>query len=136
MDLKSHVPDRDSVTREHVETFGKLPDRWWGKWANRSNWFDEDGRKNVKEELRQDDSNDARGWDERFPASIQNARRRISEAQKTDFQVFQHDEVKALGDMLKSMLVLEPRQRATIEDFVRCEWMQNGGCLNCAGWRK
>lgn len=121
------VPTLDSVTREHVETFGKLPDRWWGKWANRNNWFDEDGRKNVKENLRQHYSNSARGWDQRFPACIRGARRRVSKAEETDFEVFEQDEEKAFGDMAKSMLMLEPGQRATIEDVVRCEWMQRWG---------
>ncbi|OOF98163.1 hypothetical protein ASPCADRAFT_128340 [Aspergillus carbonarius ITEM 5010] len=121
------IPDLDSVTREHVETFGRLPDRWWGKWANRNNWFDEDGSKNVKEELRQLYSNSARGWDQRFPECIRGARRRVSKAEKTNFEVFDQDEEKAFGDMIKSMLVLEPGQRATIVDVVRCEWMQRWG---------
>lgn len=43
----------DEVTMEHVEMLGKLPDRWWNEWKGRGNWFDEDGRKNVKEDLRQ-----------------------------------------------------------------------------------
>lgn len=121
------VPELDSVTREHVETFGRLPNRWWGKWANRNNWFDEDGCKNVKEELRQHYSNSARGWDQRFPACIRGARRRVSKAEETNFEVFEQDEEKAFGDMVKSMLVLEPGQRVTIEDVVRCEWMQRWG---------
>ena len=120
------VPSLDSVTREHVEAFGKLPDRWWRKWANRNNWFDEDGRKNVTEHLKQCYSNSARGWDQRFPGSIQGARRRASNTEH-NFEVFGEDEGKAFGDMIKSMLVLEPGQRATIEDVVNCEWMQRWG---------
>ncbi|PWY87302.1 kinase domain-containing protein [Aspergillus sclerotioniger CBS 115572] len=118
------VPDLDSVTREHVETFGKLPDRWWRKWANRDNWFDEDGSKNVKEELRQLYSNSARNWDQRFLASIRGTRQRASRAEETDFGFLEQDEERAFGDMIQSMLVLEPAQRATIADVVRCEWMQ------------
>ncbi|KUL83884.1 hypothetical protein ZTR_06863 [Talaromyces verruculosus] len=43
----------DEVTMEHVEMLGKLPNRLWNEWKQRSNWFDEDGHKNVKEDLRQ-----------------------------------------------------------------------------------
>lgn len=43
------------------------------------------------------------------------------------FELLQPDEEKALNDMLRSMLVLEPAQRATIGQVVRCEWMQNWG---------
>ena len=125
--FEAFVLSLDSVTREHVETFGKLPDRWWEKWANRNNWFDEYGRKDVNEKLRHLYSNSARGWDQRFPACIQGARRRVSKAEETNFEVFEQDEEKAFGDMVKSMLVLEPAQRATIEDVLRCEWMQRWG---------
>lgn len=111
----------DGVTVEHVETLGKLPDRWWKTWEKRSDWFDEDGRKNVKESIRQWYGNEARGWDQRFPGDIQNSRRRKM------FELLQTDEEKALNDMLRSMLVLEPDQRATIGEVVRCEWMQNWG---------
>lgn len=121
------IPSLDSVTREHVETFGKLPDRWWQKWANRHNWFDEHGRKSVKEELRQHYSSDARSWDQRFPARIRAARQRTSKAEETDFGDFGPDEERAFGDMLKAMLVLEPGQRATMEDIVQYEWMQRWG---------
>ncbi|EFR04277.1 hypothetical protein MGYG_07286 [Nannizzia gypsea CBS 118893] len=36
----------DEVTIEQVEMLGKLPDRWWSKWPERNNWFDEDSHKN------------------------------------------------------------------------------------------
>ncbi|KAB8278883.1 hypothetical protein BDV30DRAFT_233341 [Aspergillus minisclerotigenes] len=60
----------DEVTIEHVEMLGRLPDRWWSKWEERSNWFDEDGRKNVKETLRQWYGNSARDWTQRFTEYI------------------------------------------------------------------
>lgn len=111
----------DGVTIEHVEMLGKLPDRWWSKWEDRNNWFDEDGNKNVKESLRQYYGNSSRGWDQRFPADIRSARERKK------FDTFSPEEEKAFHDMMKSMLVLEPNKRATIEDVVGCEWMQKWG---------
>ncbi|RAL03960.1 kinase-like protein [Aspergillus ibericus CBS 121593] len=107
------IPSLDSVTREHVETFGRLPDRWWGKWAQ-----------NVKEELRQLYGNSTRAWDQRFPAAIRDARRRASRTEETKFEIFGQAEERTFGDMIKSMLVLEPGQRAPIADVVRCDWMQ------------
>lgn len=111
----------DEVTIEHVEMLGKLPDRWWSKWEERSNWFDEDGRKNVKETLRQWYSNSARDWTQRFTEYIQHPRERKR------FDTFSAEEENAFCDMMKSMLVLEPSERATIEDVVGCEWMQRWG---------
>ncbi|QKX58315.1 uncharacterized protein TRUGW13939_05437 [Talaromyces rugulosus] len=104
----------DEVTIEHVEMLGKLPDRWWSRWKNRSNWFDSDGNKNVKENLRQWYFNSSRGWDQRF-SEIRSAR------EWKKFDTFSPDEEKAFQDMIRSMLVLEPSKRATIEDLVRCE---------------
>ncbi|KAK2823895.1 hypothetical protein FQN49_007514 [Arthroderma sp. PD_2] len=111
----------DDVTIEHVETLGKLPDRWWRRWEDRSNWFEEDGRKNVKESLRQWYSSEARSWDQRFPEDIRSPR--LSKK----FETFQPEEEKAFNDMMKSMLVLEPGERATIDDVARCSWMQRWG---------
>lgn len=34
---------KKEVLREMVLTLGKLPDRWWTKWEDRSEWFDECG---------------------------------------------------------------------------------------------
>ena len=113
----------DEVTIEHVEMLGKLPERWWSKWEARSNWFDDDGNKNVKECFRQYYGNSRRNWEEHFPADIRSSR------EWKNFDMFLPDEEKAFGDMIRSMLVLEPRKRATIEDVVRCDWMQRWGIL-------
>ncbi|EEQ35638.1 putative non-specific serine/threonine protein kinase [Microsporum canis] len=111
----------DGVTIEQVEMLGKLPDRWWSKWEERSNWFDEDGRKNVKEYLRQWYGNSTRNWIQRFTEYIHNPRERKR------FDTFSAEEENAFCDMIKSMLVLEPSKRATIEDIVGCEWMRKWG---------
>lgn len=113
------TPDR--VTIEHVEMLGKLPERWWKKWEARSNWFDDKGKKNVKEGLLQFYGNSSRGWDQRFPADI------YLQRESKKFAIFSPEEEKAFCSMIKSMLILEPSRRATIENVVRCEWMQNWG---------
>lgn len=122
----------DDVTIEQVETLGRLPDRWWRKWETRSNWFDEDGRKNVKGSLLQWYDNSSRGWDQRFPGDILGPRK------SKKFDTFSAAELKAFHDMIKSMLVLEPAERATIENVYGCEWMQRWGLpeLQHAGYLK
>ncbi|PYI06671.1 kinase domain-containing protein [Aspergillus sclerotiicarbonarius CBS 121057] len=111
----------DEVTIEHVEMLGRLPERWWSKWEERGNWFDEDGRKNVKESLRQWYLNSTRDWNQRFTDSIQEPRERKK------YDTFSAEEESAFCNMIKSMLVLEPSERATIEEVVGCEWMQRWG---------
>ncbi|KAI9367633.1 hypothetical protein BJX61DRAFT_547292 [Aspergillus egyptiacus] len=64
--FESFPASLDEVTVEQVEMLGKLPDRWWNQWEERSNWFDEDGHKNVKEDLRQWYGNTPRDWNMRF----------------------------------------------------------------------
>ncbi|EZF89429.1 CMGC/SRPK protein kinase [Trichophyton rubrum MR1448] len=111
---------QDDITVEHVETFGKLPDRWWSKWETRSDWFDEDGHKNVKESLQQYYGNTSRGWTQRF-ADINISRK------SKKLETFGTEEEKSFHDMMRSMLVLEPSKRASIDDVVRCEWVQRWG---------
>jgi serine/threonine-protein kinase SRPK3 len=100
---------------------GKLPERWWRRWEARGNWFDENGGKNVKESLQQYYSNNTRNWSQRFPGDIRSPR--LSKK----FETFSAEEENAFHDMMKSMLVLEPSKRATIEEVVMCEWMQRWG---------
>jgi serine/threonine protein kinase len=35
--------DHDDIIAEMVSTLGQLPQRWWDKWANRSEFFEYDG---------------------------------------------------------------------------------------------
>lgn len=111
----------DDVTTEQVEMLGRLPERWWNKWETRNNWFDDTGCKNVKEDLRQWYGNSSRDWDQRFQETIQGPRERRKVG------TFSEEEKDAFTNMLKSMLVFEPSQRATIQDVMRCEWMQRWG---------
>ncbi|KAK2763984.1 hypothetical protein FQN54_009603 [Arachnomyces sp. PD_36] len=119
--FESFPASLDGVAIEHVETLGKYPNRWWSRWEARGNWFDEDGNKNVKESLRQFYMNSSRDWNHRFPADIRRPRERMK------FDTFLPEEEKAFHDMIKSMFVFEPSERATIEDVVNSDWMQKWG---------
>ncbi|KAL3486416.1 hypothetical protein BJX62DRAFT_228782 [Aspergillus germanicus] len=83
--------------------------------------FDEDGRKNVKEELRQWHGNTHRDWDTRFSWCIREPR------EKYNFEFFTTEEEAAFRAMMKLKLVLEPSQRATIDELVECQWIQKWG---------
>ncbi|RAL08078.1 kinase domain-containing protein [Aspergillus homomorphus CBS 101889] len=110
----------DEMTVEHVETLGKLPQRWWDLWEGRNRWFDE-GRKNVTEDLQQRYGTLLWGWDNRFAEYIQLSR------EKQGLGPLPPDEETAFQQMMKMMLVLEPGERATISKVLGCEWMQQWG---------
>ncbi|BCS28503.1 uncharacterized protein APUU_70073S [Aspergillus puulaauensis] len=117
----------EEVTMEQVEMLGKLPDRWWNEWEARSDWFDEDGRKNVREDLQQWYGNTHRDWETRFAEYIREPRERHG------FEFFSAEEEVGFRGMINFMLVLEPSKRATIDGVVECEWMQRWGLPE---WRR
>jgi serine/threonine-protein kinase SRPK3 len=39
------INDRDELLAEMVGFFGKLPERWWGEWEARADFFDENGKR-------------------------------------------------------------------------------------------
>ncbi|KKK18005.1 putative srpk [Aspergillus rambellii] len=125
--FESFPVSQDAVTMEHVEMLGKLPNRWWNEWEERSNWFDEDGRKNMKQNLRQWYGNTHRDWDMRFAEYIRQPRERHG------FDLFTAEEEMAFRGMIKLMLVLEPSKRATIDEVVEYDWMQQWGLPE---WRR
>ncbi|KAI1906349.1 hypothetical protein LOZ52_006469 [Ophidiomyces ophidiicola] len=110
----------DQVLKEHVEMIGKLPDPWWSQWEARSDLFDDDGTKNVKEHLQQYYINSSWGWDQRL--EMQN-NFRVREG----FATLLPEEDQAFNKMLRLMLVFEPQKRATIEEVEQSEWMQKWG---------
>lgn len=85
------------------------------------NWFDEDRRKNVKESLVQWYGNSSMDWTQQFEEYILEPRKRVG------CGTFSAEEESAFYDMMRSMLVFEPGERATIEDVVACEWMREWG---------
>lgn len=113
----------EEVTVEHVEIFGKLPDRWWNKWSTRSDWFADDGTKNVAEKYRHIHGGIYENWEKRFPEYIRRDRVRRT----LDFGIWSAEEQEAFEKMMKMMLVFEPSKRATIGDVLQCDWMLKWG---------
>ncbi|KAL4951678.1 kinase-like domain-containing protein [Aspergillus filifer] len=112
-----HIEENE-VTMEQVEMLGELPKRWWIEWKDRRNWFDEDGIKNVREDLKQLYWHKPRGWEIRFEEYIRKPR------QRNKLEMFSADEERDFRVMMNLMLVLEPGERATIDQVVAGEWMQ------------
>ncbi|CAG8257858.1 unnamed protein product [Penicillium olsonii] len=53
----------DDITAEQVDTRGKLPLRWWEKWAARHEYFEGSGKPNQGRQVR--------SWEDRFAKHIQ-----------------------------------------------------------------
>ncbi|KAJ5950798.1 uncharacterized protein N7479_009211 [Penicillium vulpinum] len=100
----------DDITAEQVDTRGKLPLRWWEKWAARHRYFDESGKPNQGRQVR--------SWEDRFEKHIQLPR------QQAGIPGFDVEEKAAIMNMLRSMLCFEPEKRLTARDILKCEWME------------
>ncbi|RHZ45536.1 uncharacterized protein CDV56_100629 [Aspergillus thermomutatus] len=100
----------DDITAEQVDTLGELPRRWWKKWEARHEYFDESGKPNQGRQVR--------SWDDRFEKHIQLPR------QKAGVPGFDAEEKAAVMNMLRSMLSFEPKKRLTVQDILKCEWME------------
>ncbi|CAG8098066.1 unnamed protein product [Penicillium olsonii] len=100
----------DDIAAEQVDTLGKLPLRWWEKWAARHEYFEESGRPNQGRQVR--------SWEDRFAKHIQLPRQQVG------ISSFDGEEKAAVMDMLQSMLSFEPEKRPTAQDILKCEWME------------
>lgn len=113
--FESFFPTEDSVTAEQVEVLGKLPSRWWARWENRLEWFNEEG---GLEEVAEGLPRERRSWEERFEYSIQKPRK------EKKLAVVEEEERVALFSLLRSMLAFKPEERATIRDVFDSKWMK------------
>ncbi|PKY04968.1 kinase-like protein [Aspergillus campestris IBT 28561] len=104
----------DSVTAEQVQALGTLPGEWWEKWTRRSEWFNEEGELDVKYGA-------CRTVDMRFDYCVQEPRA------EAGMEMVTEEERKAFMDMIRSMLVFRPRDRATIQQVLNSEWMRGWG---------
>ena len=98
-----------------INTLGRPPARWWDSWANRSEFFKNDGpwvadfrriSKPVFRPLRQ------RLWEM--------GRGETPETCEWDFA---GGELRALEDLLRAMMTFEPAERPTAERLLESEFM-------------
>ena len=100
----------DDIVAEQVDARGKLPLRWWEKWAARHEYFEESGNPNQCRQVR--------SWEDRFAKHIQLPR------QQAGISSFDVEQKAAVMDMLQSMLAFEPEKRPIAQDILKCEWME------------
>ncbi|GJJ11463.1 hypothetical protein Clacol_005696 [Clathrus columnatus] len=97
---------RKEVIRSMVLTLGKLPERWWSKWEERGEWFNEDGewwKDGVKV----------------FP-KLDGSGGKLETGQ---------GEIGKFNKILKKMVRYDPGERASIDEVI--EWMnQNAWLVN------
>ncbi|GLB39473.1 putative protein kinase [Lyophyllum shimeji] len=106
--IESFFAERDEVLVEMVRAFGKLPERWWKQWENRSTFFEEDGTFKP-------DSGDQTGE----PRTV-DLRERLGQIRRydADGQTELSGDLEALEVVLGEMLRYEPGERISVEDVV------------------
>ncbi|PLB45709.1 hypothetical protein P170DRAFT_512354 [Aspergillus steynii IBT 23096] len=114
-------PTADRVTAEQVEVIGILPPEWWGKWDRRLEWFNEEGELDVDPETSRGPDGVRRTWDQRFGYCIQEPRA------EAGLETVTEEKRRALEEMLRSMLVFRPKERATAQQVLHSEWMKEWG---------
>ena len=121
------MPHKESVLLEMISTLGKLPERWWYKWEYRSQYFSSDGAptRNIIEM-------DPQG-PRRLALRVQQMRLGWGEQSEEAPKSFNAQDLASLEKLLASMLRYEPSERATTEDVVQLEWVQQ--LLREAGMR-
>lgn len=100
----------DDITAQQIDALEKLPLEWWEKWEARHKYFDENGEPKQGRQVR--------SWEDRFETGIQIPR------QKLGIPCFDVEEKAAVVNMLRSMLSFESEKRPTIQEVLKCEWME------------
>ena len=109
-------PNADRVTAEQVEVLGVLPPEWWAKWSRRMEWFNEEG-----DLLPNGHDCERRTWEKRFGYCVQEPRAEAGLETVTEI------ERRAFNEMLQSMLVFRPKDRATAQQVLHSKWMKEWG---------
>ncbi|OJJ49268.1 hypothetical protein ASPZODRAFT_157692 [Penicilliopsis zonata CBS 506.65] len=100
---------------EMINTLGQPPSRWWSSWANRSEFFEEDG--SWVADFRRISTPVFR----RLPQRLCDMGR--GETEQTCEWDVAGGELRALEDLLRSMMAFEPAERPTADQLLRSEYM-------------
>ncbi|KAL8896468.1 MAG: hypothetical protein Q9207_007690 [Kuettlingeria erythrocarpa] len=111
--FESFLPTPDQVISEMVDALGKPSEESWKAWANRYEFFHEDGT-----------------WVP-SPRGYQHSSRpldmRISQMRREADDNFTKAEQDALLQLMSGMLTYDPQERFTIADVIDSEWMEKFG---------
>ena len=115
-----YFADEDMVVLEAISTLGPLPPKMWHAWPNRSKFFKDGG--SWQEAHKPSDS-------EVSLALTQRIREYLGQQGGETEALFGYPEaeLKSLEEMLRSMLQYEPKDRATIDQVLRSEWVREYG---------
>lgn len=116
--FEAFAPHPDDVFVEMISTLGMLPDRWWNKWETRDQYCHSNGVLNTDNKLC--------FHDEPRPLSLRVERMRLNlrAPMKTVPEQLNTEDSAGLLNLLASMLKYEPSERATAEEVVKSEWVQ------------
>lgn len=113
--FESFSDDREDILAGMVSTLGQLPPRWWNKWENRKDFFEQDGSWTdsiqriytpVSRPLHQ------RLWD-----------MGRGETPETCEWSVEGGEMRALEELLRAMLAFEPEKRPSAQQLMKSEYM-------------
>ena len=114
-------PNDDAVVLEAINALGPLPPNMWRTWPNRSKFFQDDG--SWQEAKRPSES------DISPPTLSHRIRDAMRQERGGESAVFGYPEaeLESLEKMLRSMLQYEPKDRATVDQVLRSEWVREYG---------
>ncbi|ATY66322.1 kinase domain [Cordyceps militaris] len=107
----SFMCDEDTVTKNQVETLGKLPDEWWKRWDARVGAFTEDGQPIRTTE------DPVRTFDYQFEYGMQSTRKSLK------METASLAEKEALLAIMRPMLAYRPEERCDVGEILNSEWM-------------
>ena len=111
-------PDDDTVVLEAINTFGPLPPTMWQTWPNRSQFFKDDG--SWQDGKRPSGSKIS-------PTLTDRIRDSMGQGGESEAFGYTELELKSIEKMLQSMLQYEPKDRATVDQVLRSEWVREYG---------
>ena len=114
--FEGFMPTKDDVLSEIVDTLGRLPERWWVKWEQRGDFYEEDGTKKV-EDLTEE-------YRKARPLAVRIQSTRSNPPAAKEAEQLGEQDIAGLWELLEWCLRFEPDERATAEDILELGWIR------------
>ncbi|KAI1483538.1 kinase-like protein [Daldinia eschscholtzii] len=108
--FSSEFVTEDDVASQQIDVLGPMPSKWWERWDERAQFFDDNGHPKDGRQV----------WpplEEAFEEGIQKYRRKWKVGE------FDKEEIAAILDLIRRMLTFLPKERLSIEEVLKSEWM-------------
>lgn len=115
----------DEILRQMVQTFGKLPGRWWNAWDKRTNFFNDDGKPRQE-------------WSDGIPKAVEYAMdeviadigsedeeeepRKAEELLEPSGASVPQEEAAQLKHLLDRIFKWIPEERISLDDILNSSW--------------